>query len=140
MRCNESTKSKKKGTIGMAPNAIIQSYKENKIYCLMTWMEVLHHQRSCYSFLTKYSTKYTKEHSSKIFIFLWLLNLPCHEDSIWITVFGITHDTLNKANTRNHNSQAVGQRSKRCSTVSSPILQQHQSIHPKLLEYGFSTD
>ena len=58
-----------------------------------------------------------------------------------ITVFGITHDTLNKANTRNHNSQAIGQRSKRCSTVSSPILQQHQSIDPKTFKvYGFSTN
>ena len=27
---------KNKGTIGMLPNAIIRSYKENKIYCLMT--------------------------------------------------------------------------------------------------------
>ena len=69
-------------------------------------------------------------------IFLCLPNLPCHEANNSITLYGITQWILNKQNTIDHNSYAIGQWRRRWSQLVYLMFYSAQLWFISFLIYG----
>ena len=69
-------------------------------------------------------------------IFLCVPNLPCHEANNSITLYGITQWILNKQNTIDHNSYAIGQWRRRWSQLVYLMFYSAQLWFISFLIYG----